>query len=179
MAYVLWKVLQILDYYTSCRVKRHRDAPTASTSTVYMRVLFVFELQRNPRAICRSHRQTQLLLPRFIVSSTQTLYLLHQTNRHIRRCIDGKLVAQAHSRTSQERYVSPIGWRVSLPALGIEGFSIRAPVVFVAMETVQWDQNCCALGDGNRRFSIGTAAGWKGGISGCGTKTPWYGWVAA
>jgi hypothetical protein len=81
------------------------------------------ELQRNPCPVGRSHRQPQLLFPRLIVLSFQVLYLLYQTNCHIRRRIYRELVAQAHSRTSQKRYVSPIIRGTRLPALRTEDVS--------------------------------------------------------
>jgi hypothetical protein len=49
----------------------------------------------------------------------------------------------------------------------------------MAVETVQRYQDGRAFGYSNRRFAVGTAAGRKYCISGCGTETPGNCWVAA
>jgi hypothetical protein len=139
------------------RVFRPPTRKSSANSTTRERLLRP-KTKRNSRSVGRSHRKTQLLLPRLVIRSLHTLQLLYQTYRHVRCRIDSELVADAHPWPGKKRYVRPVGRRARPPSFRPKDVSIGSPVFFSAMKAVQRDQECCSFDHSDGRFAIGTAA---------------------
>jgi hypothetical protein len=145
---------------------------------LYEYILLRPELQRNPRAICRSHRQSQLFSPQSIIGRFDSFQPLYQTNGNVGSSVDGKLVSETHPRACQERDVSVWFRGDRIPTFRSEDFCIRSPMLFPAVKAIQRHQDGRTLGQSYRGLSVGASAYRQGCVSRCGAERPWDGGVA-